>query len=302
MGTDKNPVQEMAEKVNDLVNAGAEPEPAPGTEPSGEPAPAGGEAAADQTVEIDGEKFTLEQLRELRQAGLRQEDYTRKTQTLADDRRALEAERKTAQQQIERYEAILKGLTQEPEATIDDQDVPPAVRKLLADRDRKIDQIRTRLEEIREAQETREVEQDQARTNEFIVTHAEAEIRKLMADTKLPDELFTLVRNEIAMRNPDAVDLITRELTEQSVRSAIRREFTAVYGTLDKWKRGISASTVQNLKKEPPKKPAAAAAPAKPGEPEKKPALNRRGWDSHAAITETVDKMSALLGKGDDYT
>lgn len=44
-------------------------------------------------IEIDGKNYTADQLREAIQGGLRQRDYTQKTQTLAEQRRALEEER-----------------------------------------------------------------------------------------------------------------------------------------------------------------------------------------------------------------
>lgn len=41
-------------------------------------------------IEIDGEVYTLEELREFKQAGLRQADYTRKTQSLSQKERELQ--------------------------------------------------------------------------------------------------------------------------------------------------------------------------------------------------------------------
>lgn len=41
-------------------------------------------------IEIDGEKYTLEELREFKQAGLRQSDYTRKTQQLSQREKELQ--------------------------------------------------------------------------------------------------------------------------------------------------------------------------------------------------------------------
>lgn len=44
-------------------------------------------------VEIDGREITLGQIKEWEQAGLRQSDYTQKTQAVAEERKALKAER-----------------------------------------------------------------------------------------------------------------------------------------------------------------------------------------------------------------
>lgn len=43
------------------------------------------------TFELDGEKITAEQIKEWKQNGLRQSDYTKKTQELAEQRKVLEA-------------------------------------------------------------------------------------------------------------------------------------------------------------------------------------------------------------------
>jgi hypothetical protein len=66
--------------------------------------------------EVAGETFTLAELREWKKNGLRQSDYTKKTQQLAEERKALEAERdgfKSEAQQVAEYlkaqEAQLKA-------------------------------------------------------------------------------------------------------------------------------------------------------------------------------------------------
>ena len=56
------------------------------------------EESDDEEIDLEGEKYRApkklaERLKELEQGSLRQEDYTRKTQTVAEERRAIEAER-----------------------------------------------------------------------------------------------------------------------------------------------------------------------------------------------------------------
>lgn len=67
----------------------------------------------DSVLEIDGEKVTL---RELKDGRLRQADYTRKTQALAEDRRKAEAEaveaRRAREQYAERLQALASALNE----------------------------------------------------------------------------------------------------------------------------------------------------------------------------------------------
>lgn len=62
----------------------------------------------EEDIDLDGEKYRApkklaERLKELEQGSLRQDDYTRKTQTVAEERRAIEAERQqlVAQKQFQ---------------------------------------------------------------------------------------------------------------------------------------------------------------------------------------------------------
>jgi hypothetical protein len=68
----------------------ATPDVTPGIEPSGTPVessePSGTVPTAPTDIEIDGEKYTPEQIREWKQGHLRQSDYTKKTQELAKQR------------------------------------------------------------------------------------------------------------------------------------------------------------------------------------------------------------------------
>ena len=50
------------------------------------------ESPEPETFEVDGEKYTAEQIKELKEGALRQEDYTRKTQELAELRKKYEGQ------------------------------------------------------------------------------------------------------------------------------------------------------------------------------------------------------------------
>lgn len=71
--TESSDVTEQPEGVQAEVETDVQPE---GTDVTTEP----------EVFEIDGEKYTLEQIREWKQSGLRQQDYTKKTQALARER------------------------------------------------------------------------------------------------------------------------------------------------------------------------------------------------------------------------
>jgi hypothetical protein len=67
------------------------------------------------TYEIDGEKITIDQIKEWKQNGLRQSDYTKKTQELAQQRKELEAlgteiPEREGSSELERLERIEREL------------------------------------------------------------------------------------------------------------------------------------------------------------------------------------------------
>ena len=96
--------QDIVERIK---NIGAEPEPAPTganvddntddeeyevvEELEEEAEEVHEEAEEELFYELDGEEVSLNQLKEWKSNGLMQSDYTRKTQALADERKALEA-------------------------------------------------------------------------------------------------------------------------------------------------------------------------------------------------------------------
>ncbi|MBC8402827.1 MAG: hypothetical protein H8E14_15185 [Candidatus Marinimicrobia bacterium] len=61
---------------------------------------------ADQKIEIDGEEFTIADVKEWKEGGLRQSDYTRKAQELATERGTVDDQRKAVMPMIQLVEKI----------------------------------------------------------------------------------------------------------------------------------------------------------------------------------------------------
>src|SRR3972149_7945223 len=100
-----------------------------GSIPVGPTAPAVHPAPAPQTVTIDGKEYAVEDLREFLRAGLREADYTRKTQAVAEERRRMEeweAELRSREEQLAAYE-------QQPASSATYADTaPPYVNALIS--------------------------------------------------------------------------------------------------------------------------------------------------------------------------
>jgi hypothetical protein len=253
---------------------------------------------AQPTVEIDGQKFTLDQVREFRQGYMKDEDYRRKTQELATDRETIASERKALQGIIDRYEAQLKNLTgSTAEPTADDIELTPALKVLRDNLKKEIEAVQNEVKSIREERQEREQQAEQVRVDNLIVETADKRIRELMTEHKLPEKAFAVIQKVIAMSDPDLYDPVTKELNEQSVRAAISRQFTTVLPDLNVL-RGV-----QGLKVEPAKKAAAPATNPKAEEkPPEEPKRARRPDPFAGSAEELQDKIAAAIGgSGQDY-
>jgi hypothetical protein len=69
------------------------------------------EESVTQAIEVDGETFTAQQIREMKLGQLRQADYTRKSQELAEQRRALETAVTDVEQFGSFYEQLAESMT-----------------------------------------------------------------------------------------------------------------------------------------------------------------------------------------------
>lgn len=75
------------------------------------------------TVEVDGKQveLTAEQIAEAYKNGLRQDDYTRKTQQVSEERKAIEAERQKAVQERTEYAQKLSGYSAQLQYALNEQ-------------------------------------------------------------------------------------------------------------------------------------------------------------------------------------
>jgi len=92
------------------------------------------EKDAEPTIEIDGETFTLSQVRDWRESGLRLEDYTKKTMELSTTRRTFLEEQRSRQnlaRDISEDVGIQQFLAARPEALANLMQDPESTRKLI---------------------------------------------------------------------------------------------------------------------------------------------------------------------------
>lgn len=288
------PEQTAAEEITERVNEALETVEEPG-EVQAEPGkPKTEEEPKPETVTIDGQEYALEDVRKWKSGHLMESDYTRKTQALAQERRALEQRESALGQLLEKYETALKSFTPADPAA-EEIEIDPRAKRLFDERDRKIAAAMQQIEELRGSITEREQTERQDRINHEIVTVADETLRSLLKDKKVPEDQIELYRDLIAMRDPDCADPITGELSKQSIADAIRREFAPVHQRLAK---SMGAATSPTLKKEPPARPAGKPAPAAKASPNARPKDAFDGSREHF-----MDRLNAAMssGGGEDY-
>ena len=117
-----NPIAEPVEEV--VVEEVAESEPVEPTETAPEQSaePEATEEEVIQYLELDGNEYDLSEVRKWRDGHLMQKDYTKKTQTLAEERKSIEAEKANLQNllkdkaEITEMKNLLTVLVNEDEA------------------------------------------------------------------------------------------------------------------------------------------------------------------------------------------
>ena len=115
--------------------------------------------AEELVYELDGEDYTIEQLREFKQGGLRQQDYTKKTTELADNRKAFEARQAQFDQTIQDFQLVageinkllvpeLNGVDLD-ELAQDDPNEFTRLKHLQETRGKKFDEVLNKAQEVR---------------------------------------------------------------------------------------------------------------------------------------------------------
>jgi len=144
------------------------------------------------TIEVDGKQVTLTkaQLADAYKNGLRQDDYTKKTMTLAEQRKAAEAETSKAQQERQTYAQNLVKMAAQLEGAIQAQDKIDWDALLTQDpveflkQKHLFDQRQAALQSNQQEQQ-KLAQQFQAEQAEGLKTHLLKEQQALLA--KLPD-------------------------------------------------------------------------------------------------------------------
>lgn len=171
-------------------DAEAEPEEVEPDQSEEEAEEQSGEDDEDALYEVEGETFTLSELREWKKSGLRQQDYTKKTQEVAELRKSLDAERQSfdaERQKIVSHFKERETQLKEALATFAVQQEPKPERSKYRTLDDYI--LATEKWEQTQAkkQEARQVYQAlQAREQEEIVKRETAELLRHFPDWRDP--------------------------------------------------------------------------------------------------------------------
>lgn len=163
--------QEILERIKSM---GTEPEPAPTDTDADDSADDDEEEIVEELeeeteevheedeeelfYELDGEEVSLNQLREWKNNGLMQSDYTRKTQVLADERKALEAKLSKINEMESQFNdkiSALDALLGNEEAEIDWEELAEHDPSEYLRKQRAIEAKRAKLDEAKSVKEKR---------------------------------------------------------------------------------------------------------------------------------------------------
>ena len=176
--------QEILERIK---NIGAEPEPAPTgvnvddsaddeeyevvEELEEEAEEVHEEDEEELFYELDGEEVSLNQLKEWKNNGLMQSDYTRKTQALADERKALEAKLSKINEMESQFNdkiSALDALLGNEEAEIDWEELAEHDPSEYLRKQRAIEAKRTKLNEAKSIKEKRKQDKMSAESQKLL--------------------------------------------------------------------------------------------------------------------------------------
>lgn len=305
LGDDDTPAGDEPEetgKEDDAAADEAKPKAASDKKAKADAAdPAGGEARTDddddRVFEIDGKKYTADEVREWQLGYMRNRDYTQKRQRESAETRGDREILKALIDQNRELASALRASSGKAEGAEGSEGEPLDPRVLAA-----IDANKKAIEDVTQRMETREQERDQARQDEVITTAFERSVQAVCEKYGIPKEQRDLYFNYIMNQDPDIVDPETGRVTEQSIFRAVRREFLRHHGGIKKAVDTQVDGKIAGLKKAPANKPVAAKPPAKknPNHGLLHKSKRERGWDSDANTTEYMERVNEALGMGSE--
>lgn len=285
-------VTEKSATPADKPEEGKPPEEADRTGGEATPTPPG--KPEDQVILVDGERLTLDEIREFKQGGLRQSDYTRKTQALAEERREYEESRRegesTTTQLLDQNRRLIGMLN--PQNPGEEPEVAAAAKPPDDERYREVTERQDRLE--KQIQD-REVATSEADRNEFIRDTFDATTRGLFDEFKVPEKEQALYKSALLGSGLTAEDPATGELSEASVSKTVRRTFLKLRDQANTQVTEQVRETLDSFKKEPKQAPVQVP-PEKPPTEHLSPADElRRGkrdpWDSQENTREYMERL-----------
>jgi len=270
-------------------------EKAEGADPTGGKATTG-EEDDDRVYEIDGKRYTADEIREWQLGYMRNRDYTQKRQREASDTRQ---DREVLKQLIENQNKLLASIPARTDAA-DESEKPealdPRVQKAIDDNNRQIAEFTEKLEQ-------REVEREQQQQDTFLLNTFGTALDRLAEKYSIPKEQRDLYYHYILNQDPDLVDPATGKVTEQSIFKAVRREFLRHHGGKQSPEKVVQAAVdgkIATLKANKPQTPRRAIVPKRdPNHGLLHKGKKGRDWDSEANAQEFLEKMNEGLGISD---
>lgn len=272
----------------------AEGEEQAGAESKEKEEPAAGEEEPEKrVVKIRGKEYTEEELEDLVEHGvLRQDDYTRKTMELAEERKEAREERQTY---LKLNQALMQkaGILEQEGATEEEEIQDPVLKKHIQGLNTTIKSLTDKVEE---GEQRRATEQQ----NDFVASVYTDHLTKLFDKEKVEPHLRPIISELIENKNPEIKDPITGRITEQSIRRAVDAAFRHYHTTLKGTQKKAQGQIIETLRKGTQAlKPKPKQAPVKKAAvpPGKSPLLKRPprdGWNSEEAVREVIERHSEL--------
>lgn len=238
-------------------------------------------------VTIRGRRYREDEVMGWRDGQLRQDQFTRSQQAIAEERRDMNRRLDVL---LNQHAELLASIGRRPDGSKEDPEeeadpIAPGVQKALGNMAKEIRGLQGRLE-------TRDREEQTERENGFIRSTFDDALGRLFTEYKIPPAERALYKNAILGMGAGAADDSGR-ISADTIRRETLRCFMQLNRDRDKYQRQIRNETVQGLRKhaKPPVKPvsgkpAAAPAPA----PQKR--RSREPWDADDATREVMERLA----------